>query len=86
MNNKKDFPIFETYPRLVYLDSAATAQKPKAVIDAVSGWYTRNNSNVHRGIYDLSEKATQVYEGVRVKVAKFIGAKSPKEIIFTGNA
>ena len=81
---KKDFPIFETYPKLVYLDSAATSQKPKAVIDAVSGWYTKYNSNVHRGIYDLSEKATQVYENTRNKVTKFIGARDSKEVIFTG--
>ena len=86
VNLKKDFPIFKTNPGLVYLDSAATSQKPKQVIEAVSDWYCRYNSNVHRGMYDLSEKATQVYESVRVEVAKFINAESSDEIIFTGNA
>lgn len=83
---KKDFPIFANYPGLVYLDSAATSQKPQSVINAVSDFYTKANSNIHRGIYDLSVKATEVFEESRLKIAKFIGASSPKEIIFTGNA
>lgn len=83
---KKDFPIFSTYPDLVYLDSAATSQKPRLVIDAVTGFYTRHNSNVHRGVYELSQSATEIYEGTRQKVADFIGAGAPEEIIFTGNA
>ncbi|KKR29745.1 MAG: Cysteine desulfurase [Candidatus Woesebacteria bacterium GW2011_GWA1_39_8] len=85
-NRKKDFPIFVTYPKLVYLDSASTSQKPRAVIDAVTDFYTKYNSNVDRGIYDLSEKATAVFENSRAKVAKFIGAPHPEEIIFTANA
>lgn len=83
-NIKTDFPIFKTYPKLVYLDSASTSQKPAVVIEAVEQFYKSSNSNVHRGIYDLSQKATEVYESSRKKIADFIGAK-PEEIIFTGN-
>lgn len=83
---KKDFPIFTTYTDLVYLDSASTSQKPKIVIDAVFDFYTKYNSNVHRGLYDLSQKATDLYEESRKKVSSFINAKDPSEIIFTGNA
>ncbi len=71
---------------LVYLDSAATSQKPKAVIDALVDYYEAYNSNIHRAIHFLGEKATAEYEAVREKVAKFIDAKSPREIIFTRNA
>lgn len=89
MNNlikiKNDFPIFKTYPELVYMDSSATSQKPKAVIDAVNYFYTRKNSNIHRGVYKLAETATEVYENTRIQVGKFINAKSSNEIIFTGN-
>ena len=60
---KKDFPIFKTHKDLVYLDSAATSQKPQVVIDAVTNFYTKYNSNVHRGIYDLSQEAEKLYEG-----------------------
>lgn len=83
---KKDFPIFLRQVEgneLVYLDSAATSQKPQAVVDAVSDFYTKHNANVHRGIYTLSEEATQLYEDAREKVARFIGAGSPSEITFT---
>lgn len=83
---KKDFPIFANRPNLVYLDNAATTQKPQIVIDAVVDFYQNYNSNIHRGIYTLSEKATKLYEGARQKVASFIGALDPSEIIFTGNA
>jgi cysteine desulfurase / selenocysteine lyase len=83
---KKDFPIFEQVPGLVYLDNAATSQKPKQVIEAVSNFYLRYNSNIHRGIYTLSQEATNRVERSRGKVAKFVGADSPEEIIFTGNA
>jgi cysteine desulfurase/selenocysteine lyase len=86
LNFKKDFPIFTNYPDLVYLDSAATSQKPRQVISAVNDFYTRTNSNVHRGLYDLSQQATDIYEQSRAKVAGFIGAENPAEIIFTGNA
>ena len=83
---KKDFPIFEKYPGLVYLDSAATSQKPKVVIDAVKNYYEEYYSSVHRGVYELSEKSTEKYEEARAKVARFINASSPEEIIFTRNA
>ena len=82
---KQDFPIFKNHPKLVYLDNAATAQKPKSVIDAIAKHYEHNNANIHRGIYKLSEQATEAYEAARVKVAKFIGAESPEQIIFTKN-
>ena len=80
---KNNFPIFETHPELVYLDSAATSLKPKSVIDAVSDYYTRYSANVHRGIYKMCEEATSAYEGARKIVQQFINAKSEKEIIFT---
>ncbi len=83
---RNDFPIFKTYPNLVYLDNAATSQKPELVIKAVADFYTRYNSNIHRGIYDLSEKATKLFERTREKVAQFVGASSPDEIVFTSNA
>lgn len=82
---KKDFPIFKNYPDLVYLDNAATSQKPLMVIDAVSNYYQKYNSNIHRGIYKLSESSTEKYEYAREKVSKFIGCTNFKEIIFTRN-
>lgn len=84
-NFKNDFPIFTNRPKLIYLDSAATTQKPKTVIDAVTNFYTKYNSNVHRGVYDLSFEATEIYESTRKKIANFINAKDPAEIIFSGN-
>lgn len=80
---KKDFPIFSHHPNLVYLDSTASALKLQAVIDAEREYYEQYGVNVHRGIYALSMKATEVYEGAREKVRKFINAKSVKEIVFT---
>lgn len=83
---KADFPILRRTvhdKRLVYLDSAATSQKPKQVIDATSDFYSRYNANVHRAIYELGEEATREYEGAREKVAAFIHANSPNEIVFT---
>src|SRR5437016_9357563 len=83
---KADFPILQRTVRdrrLVYLDSAATSQKPKLVIDAMTDFYTRYNANVHRAIYELGEEATREYEGAREKVAAFIQAKSPNEVVFT---
>jgi cysteine desulfurase/selenocysteine lyase len=71
---------------LVYLDSAATTQKPQAVIDRIVQFYTQTNANVHRSVYGLSEAATEQYEGVRVAVAEFIHAKMPHEIVFTRGA
>jgi cysteine desulfurase/selenocysteine lyase len=87
---RADFPVLEQEVRpgspLVYLDNAATAQKPLAVIEAVSQYYRRDNANVHRGIHALSERATVDYEGARKKIADFIGARSTREIIFVRNA
>ncbi len=82
---KKDFQIFNNRD-VVYLDSGATTQKPQCVIDAVDKFYENNNANPHRGAYSLSIEATEVYESTRRKIAKFINAKSPEEIIFTKNA
>ncbi|MEK6835553.1 MAG: SufS family cysteine desulfurase [Nanoarchaeota archaeon] len=84
---KKDFPIFNRKmngKELIYLDSAATSQKPLQVINAFKDFYENYNSNIHRGIYTLSEEATNLYELTREKVAKFINASS-EEIIFTKN-
>ncbi len=85
---KEDFPVFRNASkekRLVYLDSAATSQKPQSVIDAVSSFYEECNANVHRGIYDLSEEATRRYEESRRKIAEFFHAQ-PSETVFTRNA
>jgi len=85
---KKDFPILKREilgNRLVYLDNAATTQKPQIVIETLVDYYTNHNANVHRGIHTLSEEATSLYENARNKVAAFIGA-SPEEIIFTKGA
>jgi cysteine desulfurase/selenocysteine lyase len=80
---RKDFPFFKR--NLVYLDSAATTQKPLVVLDAMRKYYETTNANVHRGVYSLAEEATQAYEGARKKVANFIGA-SAREIVFVRNA
>ena len=80
---RSDFPIFDD-KSLVYLDSAATTQKPKQVIDAVSDFYSNYNANVHRGIYELSMKATEAYHSARQKVADFINAHDWRSIVFTG--
>jgi len=86
---RADFPILDQEVfghRLVYLDSAATSQKPTAVIEAMDAYYRHDNANVHRGIYQLSERATADYEGSRAKVAKLIGVSDPRTIIWTRNA
>jgi cysteine desulfurase/selenocysteine lyase len=86
---RADFPILNQTVNgqpLVYLDNAATSQKPQAVIDAIVHYYTRDNSNVHRGIHTLSARATEAYEATRDKVAAFINARSRNEIVFTRNA
>ncbi|NUN49714.1 MAG: cysteine desulfurase [Candidatus Brocadiae bacterium] len=70
---------------LVYLDTAATSQKPRAVIDAMTRYYEQMNANVHRGAYRLSEEATAMYEGVREKVARFLGAPGPEGVVFVRN-
>jgi len=83
---KKDFPILERLvngKRLVYLDNAATSQKPKSVIDAISNFYLNNNSNIHRGLYTLSEEASNMYDSARENIANFLGAAKSEEIIFT---
>lgn len=85
---KADFPILDRQVnghRLVYLDSAATSQKPQVVIDALADYYSSYNANIHRGVHTLSEEATVVYESVRGKVRKFIGAEEDREIVFTAN-
>ncbi|MFZ2299717.1 MAG: SufS family cysteine desulfurase [Candidatus Moraniibacteriota bacterium] len=83
---KLDFPIFRHQPNLVYLDAAATSLKPQTVIDAEREYLERYSANVGRGLYPIAEKATEKFEAVREKVAAFIGAASPREIIFTGGA
>ena len=83
---REDFPILKqlVYGKpLVYLDNAATSQKPTAVVDAMTRYYSTDNSNIHRGVHLLSERATQQYEEARVKAQHFINAAAPKEIIFT---
>ena len=85
-NIRGDFPILHQQVNgkpLVYLDNGATSQKPRAVIDALVHYYERDNSNVHRGLHALSMRATDAYEGARTRVAKFIHAADPAEVIFT---
>ena len=80
--HKQDFPIFKTHPKLVYLDNAATSQKPLSVINAERDFYKTVNANVHRGIHALSEAATELYENSRQRVARFLNCDT-EEIIFT---
>ena len=82
---KKDFPLLENR-EIAYLDSGATAQKPRQVIKAVEEFYEKNNANPHRGAYTLSMEATEEYENTRTKIAKFINARHREEIIFSKNA
>jgi len=85
---RKDFPILERRVgsnddrSLVYLDSAATSQKPRVVIDALTEYYERHNANIHRGVYSLAEEATAMYEAARAKLAGFIGAPDPACVVF----
>ncbi len=86
---KDDFPLLDQGPgrrKLVYLDSAASSQKPRAVLDAMGHYYENTHANVHRGVYRLAEEATAAFEGARSKVARFIGAQSAAEVVFTKNA
>ena len=86
MDVKADFPVLKRKARgkpLVYLDSAATSQKPKSVIAAIEDYYSRYNANVHRAVYELGEESTREYEGARERIAKFIGAKDSREVVFT---
>lgn len=83
---RADFPILKHWVNgkpLVYLDNAATSQKPQSVIDSMSHYYLEENSNIHRGVHFLSDKATQSYEAARVKIQRYINASNQKEIIFT---
>lgn len=85
---RKDFPILSTKMAgkpLVYLDNAATTQKPNAVIDALAAFYREKNANIHRGVYPLAEEATDAYENTRKKVAAFINAPAVESIVFTRN-
>jgi cysteine desulfurase/selenocysteine lyase len=86
---RKDFPILHQevhgHP-LVYLDNAATTQKPRVVIDALRAYYTTDNANVHRGVHRLSERATEAYEGARVRIQRFLNAAHPREIVFVRGA
>jgi cysteine desulfurase / selenocysteine lyase len=87
---RKDFPALERLVHgdrpLVYLDNAATSQKPRQVLDALDDYYTRHNANVHRGIHTLAEEATALYEGARDKVAAFVNAADRAEVVFTKNS
>jgi cysteine desulfurase/selenocysteine lyase len=87
---RAEFPILsvETRPGvpLIYLDSAATSQKPSRVIQAMTTFYERYNANIHRGIHRLAEEATEAYEGARQRIADFVGAPSARQVIFTRNA
>jgi cysteine desulfurase/selenocysteine lyase len=83
---KRDFPIFATNPGLVFLDTAASAQKPQAVIDEVSEFYRTDYANIHRGVYRLSTRSTERYEAARETVRRFLNAKDHREIVFVRNA
>ena len=85
MNIKEDFPLLQNQD-IAYLDSGATTQKPKQVIEEIKKFYENYNANPHRGAYTLSMEATEVYENTRTKIAKFINAKHREEIIFSKNA
>ena len=83
---RSQFPVLDQKvhgARLVYLDNGATTHKPRSVIDAVTHYYERDNSNVHRGVHELSQRATAAYENARTKVQGFIGAARSTEIVFT---
>jgi cysteine desulfurase/selenocysteine lyase len=86
---RADFPILqrEIHPGvpLVYLDSTATAQKPRQVLAAMDAYYQQSNANIHRGVHTLAEEATALYEDARAKIARFIGAASPAEVVYTRN-
>ena len=85
-NVRGDFPILDQKVNgqpLVYLDNAATTQKPRVVIDALTRFYERDNANVHRGLHTLSMRSTEAFEGARARVARFLNAASPAEIVFT---
>lgn len=82
---RSQFPIFQSHPELIYLDSASTLQKSQRVIDAVSQYLSESYANIHRGMYELSQRSEQLYEDARSEVAGFINAVDPSEVVFTGN-
>ena len=82
-NIKKSFPFFEKYPNLIFLDTAASALKPKAVIERINNCYAYEYANIHRGVYKLSAELTDKFENVRIKTSKYINAESENNIIFT---
>ncbi len=86
---REDFPILQRRvhdKKLVYLDNAATTQKPIQVINTITEYYTNQNANIHRSVHELAEEATEAFESSRDKVQRFVNAKSREEIIFTKNA
>ena len=83
MKLRADFPLLARNPDLHYLDSAATSQKPAAVLDAIRDFYETSNANPHRGAYALSVSATERYHQARLDIARFLGAKDPDTLIFT---
>src|SRR6185437_700208 len=83
---RRDFPVFETNPGLVFLDTAASAQKPRQMIDGLADYYRRDYANVHRGVYRLSARSTELYEDAREKVRRFLNAADAREIVFVRNA
>jgi cysteine desulfurase / selenocysteine lyase len=82
---RREFPIFGNNPELVFLDSAASAQKPRAVIDRIADYYRTDYANVHRGVYRLSARSTELFEEAREKVRRFLNAAEPREIVFVRN-
>jgi cysteine desulfurase/selenocysteine lyase len=83
---RADFPILGERAHgqpLIYFDNAATTQKPRQVLEALQNYYEHNNANVHRGLHELSSRATEAYEGARARVARYLGAASADEIVFT---
>src|SRR5579875_1141584 len=82
---RRDFPVFTNNPGLVFLDTAASAQKPRAVIDGIAEFYRRDYANVHRGVYRLSARSTELYEEAREKVRRFLNAADAREIVFVRN-
>src|SRR5437763_17022799 len=85
---RADFPILQRQVHgrpLIYLDNAATTQKPRQVIDSLVDFYTNTNANVHRGVHTLSVESTDLYEAARERVAGFVGAREPEELVFVRN-
>src|SRR5205807_3913399 len=83
---RREFPIFTSHPELVFLDSGASAQKPRAVIDGLAEFYRNDYANVHRGVYQLSARSTDLFEEAREKVRAFLNAADEREIVFVRGA